>query len=146
MLLSFLEFSLQAQRRRSAFQTAALSREQPLDLLPLDLEHDLGGHLMKHFTREAANVSAAVGRLMASYSFLCDPFIPCFSLRSAITVMKTDDAQGKWYCLGDDVNALFYLPHKNARKIPTPKNSLTRIMVRIHLKEMYTALLHTTQP
>ncbi|CDI74196.1 hypothetical protein, conserved [Eimeria praecox] len=117
-----------AQRRRSAFQLAALSREEPLDLLPLDLKHDLDGHLMKQFNAEAARVSAAVGRLMASYSFLCHPFIPCFSLRSALTVMKTDNAKGKWYSLGSDVNALFYLPHKLYRNPPSPKTALTRIM------------------
>ncbi|CDJ46780.1 hypothetical protein, conserved [Eimeria brunetti] len=117
-----------AQRRRSAFQSSSLSREQPLDLLPLDMEHDLDGHLMKHFTAEAAHVSAAVGRLMVSFSFLCDPFIPCSSLRSAITVMKVDNGKGKWYSLGDDVSALFYLPDKLHRKAPSPKAALTRIM------------------
>lgn len=117
-----------AQRRRSTFQEASLAREKALDLLPLDMEHDLDNHLMKHFTDEAAHVSAAVGRLMASYSFLCHPFIPCSSLRSAITVMKIDNAKGKWYSLGDDVSALFYLPHPEARDPPRPKAALNRIM------------------
>lgn len=128
-LCSFLYLLLQAQRRRSTFQEASLAREKALDLLPLDMEHDLDNHLMKHFTDEAAHVSAAVGRLMASYSFLCHPFIPCSSLRSAITVMKIDNAKGKWYSLGDDVSALFYLPHPEARDPPRPKAALNRIMV-----------------
>ncbi|OEH75939.1 hypothetical protein cyc_00162 [Cyclospora cayetanensis] len=120
--------STQAQRRRSHFQLSSLSREKPLDLLPLDVEHDGAVATLRFLQAEATAVSATVGRLMASFSFLPDPFIPCSSTRSALRAMEVDGGKGQWFDLGEDVSALFYLPTKQARRIPHPREAFYKVM------------------
>ncbi|XP_026193139.1 uncharacterized protein LOC34617378 [Cyclospora cayetanensis] len=117
-----------AQRRRSHFQLSSLSREKPLDLLPLDVEHDGAVATLRFLQAEATAVSATVGRLMASFSFLPDPFIPCSSTRSALRAMEVDGGKGQWFDLGEDVSALFYLPTKQARRIPHPREAFYKVM------------------
>lgn len=117
-----------AQRRRSHAQLTSLAREKALDLLPLDVEHDGSAATLKFLQRESETTMAAVARLMGSFSFLCDPFVPCSTQRAALLAMQADGGKGKWFDLGEDVHALFYLPEKNARRIPRPKEAFFKVM------------------
>ncbi|KAL8437770.1 hypothetical protein Efla_006662 [Eimeria flavescens] len=117
-----------AQRRRAHMQLASLSREKALDLLPVDVEHDGADATLRFLQREAEATSAAVSRLMASFSFLCDPFIPCSSTRAALLAMQQDGGRGSWFDLGEDVHALFYLPHRSSRRIPKPREAFHKIL------------------
>lgn len=117
-----------AQRRRRHFQLAALSREEPIELLPLDVDHDGADATLKFLQKEAEFTNAAVARLMGCFSFLPDPFIPCSTQRAALHAMRKDGGKGRWFDIGDDVNALFYLPEKHARNIPSPREAFHTIM------------------
>ncbi|KAL8271863.1 hypothetical protein Esti_004253 [Eimeria stiedai] len=122
-----------AQRRRAEAQLSSLAREKPLDLLPLDPEHDGADATLRFLLKEAETTTAAVARLMASFSFLCDPFIPCSSTRAALLAMEVDHGKGVWFELGDDVSALFYLPEAKARKVPRPTEAFHKLLDHLTL-------------
>lgn len=99
------------QRRRRIFQEETLARELDCEFMPHDLVHG-EGYYAKMIARENQVVEQCVGRLMASYSFLSDA-IPVQTSGALYSVIE-EGAAGKWYSLGDDVNAVFFQPAAGA--------------------------------
>lgn len=73
-----------AHARRKARQLTSLSREEALDLCPLDseIEHHGEEHFLKLLLKERSTFESLVARLMADYCFLCHPAMPCSTLAS----------------------------------------------------------------
>eukprot|EP00920_Eleutheroschizon_duboscqi_P028661 GHVT01069811.1.p1 GENE.GHVT01069811.1~~GHVT01069811.1.p1 ORF type:complete len:536 (+),score=79.16 GHVT01069811.1:1248-2855(+) len=132
-----------AERRRRASQLSSLQREVPLDVQPVDVEHDGEAFHVRLLQDEASAVEWQVSRLMGSFIFLAPlEFSPVTSASSLVTATAADGGQGKLFSLGDDVACLFYLPKQsdpnsnssfadttyNENTIVTPKNALHNFM------------------
>ena len=101
------------QRRRRAMQEASLSRELPLEFTPLDMDHDGESYYEQWVQRENEITQLTVGRLMGNYCFLSEA-VPVQTEAALLRLAETD---GKFYSIGDDVNAVFFKPAKAADEI-----------------------------
>ncbi|PFH35557.1 hypothetical protein BESB_052080 [Besnoitia besnoiti] len=135
-----------AQSRRAHLQLTNLERERALDFLPVDVEHHGEEYTQKFLQTETEMFQACAARLMGNYMFLCDPFIPVQSVEALEEVAKVAGGKGSLFSLGDDVNALFFLPDQEKREVARPTEAVQTLMN--HLKKTdrsfnpsYTALL-----
>ncbi|EKX71978.1 conserved hypothetical protein [Theileria equi strain WA] len=98
-----------SQRRQFKRQVESLSREETPDMQDSE---DANYDLLLH---EKHNTESTLSKLMANYSFLCDPLIPVQNLFQLSYVLSKDGYEShkgtQVYTFGDDVNALFVLPH-----------------------------------
>ena len=96
------------QRRRRAMQEKTLARELPLEFTPHDLDHEGESYYEQWIQRENEITQLTVGRLMGNYIFLSDA-VP-IQTEAALARIMTEGQAGKFYSLGDDVNAIFFKP------------------------------------
>lgn len=95
------------QRRRRIAQEESLARELDCEFMPHDLVHG-EAYYTKLIAGQNTLIENTVARLMGSYSFLSDA-VPVQTSGALISV-KNSGSSGKWYSLGDDVNAVFFKP------------------------------------
>ena len=98
------------QRRRRALQEKTLARELPLELTPHDMDHDGESYYEQWIQRENEITQLTVGRLMGNYMFLSEA--TPIQTESALVRVLAEGEEGKFYTLGDDVNAVFFKPTK----------------------------------
>jgi hypothetical protein len=98
------------QRRRRAMQEQTLARELPLELTPHDLDHEGESYYENWIQRENEITQLMVGRLMGNYMFLSEA--TPIQTEAALVRTLAEDQEGKFYSLGDDVNAVFFKPSK----------------------------------
>jgi hypothetical protein len=98
------------QRRRRALQEKTLSRELPLELTPHDMDHDGESYYEQWIQRENEITQLTVGRLMGNYMFLSEA--TPIQTESALVRVLAEGEEGKFFSLGDDVNAVFFKPTK----------------------------------
>lgn len=98
------------QRRRRAMQESALARELPLEFTPHDLDHEGESYYENWIQRENEITQLTVGRLMGNYMFLSEP-IPVQTEAALVSVLA-QGVEGKFFTLGDDVHAVFFLATK----------------------------------
>ena len=96
------------QRRRRSMQEKTLARELPLEFTPHDLDHEGESYYENWIQRENEITQLTVGRLMGNYIFLSEA-VP-LQTESALVRVLGDAKPGKFFSLGDDVHALFFLP------------------------------------
>eukprot|EP00922_Rhytidocystis_sp_ex-Travisia-forbesii_P021962 GHVS01032174.1.p1 GENE.GHVS01032174.1~~GHVS01032174.1.p1 ORF type:complete len:619 (+),score=86.43 GHVS01032174.1:259-2115(+) len=126
------QFIAVAQRRRSALQLSEELRELPLDLQPTDADHHGDEFHLKLLNSEMKSFEQMAATLMGNYMFLCYPYIPVQTDTALYRVLAryAEDGGGKLYSIGDDVNALFYLPNKlkDMQHSPCPREAFHEIM------------------
>ncbi|XP_053992650.1 uncharacterized protein LOC128883854 isoform X2 [Hylaeus volcanicus] len=142
-----------------------LEGSSSLDLVPAFQEKDYNENFIADFgTRERNIWELIVGRLMSDYIFLSFPAKPIQSVYALQCILNSEKTKGSFYSLGDDINALFYLPYgakfpfqNNENEIKFPSPSLTiqkwieHIMLTgglvsseyLDLKVLYSKLLET---
>jgi len=108
------------QRRKRLEHEASLSREMHHDFHPHDLEHDGEAHFSKLIAKETAITETTVGRLMGSYIFFSDDYIPVQTGTAFYKALQSDGGKGTFYSLGSDVHCLFYKPAE-ALTMPDPQ-------------------------
>ncbi|KEP66652.1 UNVERIFIED_CONTAM: hypothetical protein HHA_268830 [Hammondia hammondi] len=136
-----------AQSRRSQLQLANLERERALDFLPVDVEHHGEEYTQKFLQYETELFQACAARLMGHFMFLCDPFIPVQSAEALSAVARVDNGKGRLFSLGDDVNALFYLPEQQRRDVERPTQAVQTLLGHLEatgrpFNPCYSELLH----
>jgi hypothetical protein len=97
------------QRRRRAMQEKTLARELPLEFTPSDLDHDGESYYEQWIQRENDITQLTVGRLMGNYMFLSEA-TPIQTEAALLRTLNEHPAGGKFYSLGEDVNAVFFKP------------------------------------
>jgi hypothetical protein len=102
------------QRRRRSMQESTLSRELPLEFAPANLDHDGEHYYEEWIQRENEMVNLQVGRLMGNYMFLSDA-VP---VQTEAGLVRVSGQSGKFYSLGEDVNAVFFKP--DSQEDPDP--------------------------
>lgn len=104
-----IQFAEEAHKRRAAEQLEKLDMHAALDLNPVEYSHgeDFFADIVN---AESAATELLVGRLMGYYGFLSAPYVPIRTEKQLAFVTKLDNANGEFFSLGDDVNAVFYLP------------------------------------
>jgi hypothetical protein len=106
------------QRRRRAMQEKNLTRELPLEFTPHDLDHEGESYYENWIQRENDTIQLAVGRLMGNYMFLSEA-TPLQTESSLLRLMSEEGtAEGKFFTLGEDVHAIFFLPKKDTEVDP----------------------------
>mmetsp|Transcript_38204 Transcript_38204/g.91831 ORF Transcript_38204/g.91831 Transcript_38204/m.91831 type:complete len:570 (+) Transcript_38204:66-1775(+) len=113
------------QRKRRAAQEKGDLREAQLDILPADNDHDGATHFAQMIAKHNSLVETCVARLMGNFMFLCEPYTPIQTTSALYRALASDGGAGKFYSLGDDVNALFYKPADS--KSPEPVESLNAL-------------------
>jgi hypothetical protein len=109
------------QRRRRALQEKTLSRELPLEFTPHDLDHEGEQYYEQWIQRENDITQLTVGRLMGNYIFLSEA-TPVQTEAALVRVLAENEA-GKFYSLGEDVNAVFFKPDAAAADEVDPLNA-----------------------
>eukprot|EP00922_Rhytidocystis_sp_ex-Travisia-forbesii_P021972 GHVS01032189.1.p1 GENE.GHVS01032189.1~~GHVS01032189.1.p1 ORF type:complete len:471 (+),score=62.96 GHVS01032189.1:101-1513(+) len=126
------QFIAVTQRRRSALQLSGELRVLPLDLQPLDADHDGEEFHLNLLNSEIKAFEQVAATLMGNYMFLCYPYVPVQTDTALYRVLAkyAEDGGGKLYSIGDDVNALFYLPTKlkDMQNSPSPREAFHNIM------------------
>jgi len=100
---------------------ASLDRAMTHDFHPSDLEHDGEAFFSKLISKESALTELTVGRLMGSYIFFSDGYVPVQTGTAFYRALQMDDGKGTFYTLGSDVHCLFYKPAGEALSTPDPK-------------------------
>ena len=103
------------QRRRRSMQENTLSRELPLEFTPHDLDHDGESYYEQWIQRENDITQLLVGRLMGNYMFLSEA--TPIQTEAALVRVLGEAGEGKFFSLGDDVNAVFFKPTSCAAEI-----------------------------
>jgi hypothetical protein len=98
------------QRRRRSMQEKTLSRELPLEFTPHDMDHDGESYYEQWIQRENEITQLTVGRLMGNFIFLSET--TPIQTEAALVRVLSEGEEGKFYSLGDDVNAVFFKPTK----------------------------------
>jgi hypothetical protein len=96
------------QKRRRAMQEKTLARELPLEFTPHDMEHDGESYYEQWIQRENEITQLTVGRLMGNYMFLSEA--TPIQTQAALARIVSEGKEGKFFSLGDDVNAVFFKP------------------------------------
>jgi hypothetical protein len=112
------------QRKRRAAQEKGDLREAHLDMFPHDNDHDGASHFAGMIGKHNSLMESCVARLMGNYMFLCEPYTPIQTTSALYRALASDGGAGKFYSMGDDVNALFY---KSESKPPEPVDSLNAL-------------------
>ena len=105
------------QRRRRAMQEKALARELPLEFTPHDLDHDGESYYEQWIQRENEITQLTVGRLMGNFMFLSGEAVP---IQTEGALLRVQGRKGKFFSLGDDVNALFFKPEEDCAEEADP--------------------------
>lgn len=111
--LRFREFAVM-QRRKAKRQVEKVARYEPDDF-GTEEGHTGEEEHMAMLTHEKNATEMTLAKLMGNFAFLCDPFVPVQS-RFQLQYILSKDNYGahkgtQVYSLGDDLNALFVLPH-----------------------------------
>eukprot|EP00922_Rhytidocystis_sp_ex-Travisia-forbesii_P021970 GHVS01032186.1.p1 GENE.GHVS01032186.1~~GHVS01032186.1.p1 ORF type:complete len:638 (-),score=113.76 GHVS01032186.1:128-2041(-) len=126
------QFLAVTQRRRSAEQLANELREVPLDMQPLDANHHGEDFHLKLLNTEIKTFEQIAATLMGNYMFLCYPYIPVQTDTALYRVIAkyADTGGGHMFTIGEDVNALFFLPNefKDMQNTPNPREAFHNIM------------------
>merc|ERR1740129_1652266 len=109
------------QRRKRLAHEASLAREMHHDFHPGDLDHDGEAFWAKLIAKENALTELTVGRLMGSYIFFSDGYVPVQTGTAFYRALQLDGGKGTFYSLGADVHCLFYKPAGEALPMPDPK-------------------------
>lgn len=120
------QFIAVSQRRRAAFQLSGEHREMALDLDASD-----EARVTKLLTDEAIGYEQLAARMMANYCFLCHPYIPVQTERALYRVLSKYSSSGRLFTLGDDVNALFFLPKAEPGSecpLPSPREAYNALL------------------
>lgn len=124
-------------RRRAQFQIENLDRELSLDLQPLDYEHNGEEFHLNLLNTQTQIFELIAAKFMANYMLLSHPFVPCQTHTCFYRAIEIDGGGGIFYTIGDDVNALFYLPnkstHAHSHELPTPLEALHTFMDHLTL-------------
>ena len=103
------------QRRRRAMQEKNLTRELPLEFTPHDLDHEGESYYENWIQRENDTIQLAVGRLMGNYMFLSEA--TPLQTESSLVRLMSEGIEGKFFTLGEDVHAIFFLPKKDSAEV-----------------------------
>ncbi|GIX61725.1 uncharacterized protein BcabD6B2_11600 [Babesia caballi] len=118
--LRFKEFAVM-QRRKEKRQLAKIARFEPDDFGTGE-EHSGEETHMAMVAHEKHATELTLAKLMGNFSFLCDPLVPVQSRFQLQYVLSKDNYAGnagaRVWSLGEDVNALFVLPHNAAVDAP----------------------------
>lgn len=109
------------QRRKRLAHESTMAREMTHDFHPSDLEHDGMDFFSKLIAKETALTELTVGRLMGSFIFFSDGYIPVQTGTAFYRALQTDGGKGKFFSLGADVHCLFYKPAGEDLQMPDPK-------------------------
>jgi hypothetical protein len=96
------------QERRRKFQMDALAREMDPEFHPHDCVAGGEEYYSKLIQKENVNVENQVARLMGNYIFLSEG-TPLQTSASLYAILESG-VSGKFFSLGDEVNALFFKP------------------------------------
>ncbi|KAF8821349.1 hypothetical protein IE077_002127 [Cardiosporidium cionae] len=125
------------QRRRAHFQLESEERQRALEVQPLDYAHHGEEFHLKWLQSETRSYEFLVGRLMGNFMFLTHPYIPIQTKMALQRAMLLDHGSGKLFSVGNDVNALFYLPSTWETHIttplPSPRQAFTALLDHLAL-------------
>lgn len=117
------------QRRRRAKQLNSLSRSCAPDYHPEDLDHDGETYYARLLQEHNELVENQTARLMGNFIFLTE-HVP---IQTATALYRTLETDGTYFTLGDDVNALFFMP-KDGYKTADPTESFNTLADHLVMK------------
>lgn len=138
--LRFKEFAVM-QRRKAKRQLEKVARFEPDDFGTGE-DHSGEEEHQAMVAQEKHATELTLAKLMGNFAFLCDPLIPVQSKFQLQYILSKDDyaahKKTQVLSLGDDVNALFVLPHNASVEAPlaSPLECFHTIMEHYRLMGM----------